>query len=199
MREFTDKELVLATHNKGKISEITALLSPYVRVIHNAASLNLEEPEETGMTFHENAKLKASYAALMSSKPALADDSGVAVHALGGEPGIYSARWAGPEKDFGKAMEMIHTKLGDSKDRSASFICVLALAWPDGHVEMFEGRIDGNLIWPPRGKHGFGYDPMFIPHGHDLTFAEMNQEYKQSLSHRAKAFQKLVRSCLKPL
>lgn len=195
MRKFSGGRLVLATHNQGKIKEISALLAPYVARFQSAGELGLSEPEETGATFAENAALKALAAARESGDVALADDSGLAVTALNGEPGIYSARWAGPEKDFGAAMAKVNTRLGDNPDRSAAFIAVLALAWPDGHVECVEGRVDGVLAWPPRGEGGFGYDSMFVPAGHDISFGEMTPAQKQSLSHRARAFRKLVESC----
>lgn len=194
-RKFDGDRLVLATHNKGKIAEISQLLAPYVSSFSDSGSLDLSEPEETGATFEENAIIKAQAAMEESGQVALADDSGMAVSALGGEPGIYSARWAGPEKDFGQAMQAVHDKLGENEDRSAAFVCVLALAWPDGHIETVEGRCEGLLIWPPRGEKGFGYDPMFVPDGHERTFAEMDIEEKQGMSHRALAFEKLVKSC----
>lgn len=193
MRQFREKELVIATHNPGKAREISQLLKPYIPKFYTAAELNLPEPEETGTTFMENAELKARAAALASGKPALADDSGLAVTALNGEPGIYSARWAGPEKDFTAAMQKIHDKMGMAQDRSAAFICVLSLAWPDGHVESFEGRADGEIVWPPRGQKGFGYDPFFAPDGYFRTFAEIEPEEKHRMSHRAEAFRKLVK------
>ncbi len=197
MRQFKEQELIIATHNKGKVREIAELLKPYISKFTSAGELNLPEPEETGNTFVENAILKARAAASASGKCALADDSGVSVTALNGEPGIYSARWAGPEKDFSLAMRKIHERLGDAKDRSAAFICVLALAWPDGHVETFEGKIEGDIIWPARGNKGFGYDPVFVPKGDTRTFAEIEAEEKHKVSHRAKAFEKLVHSCFK--
>ncbi len=196
MRRFEESELVLATHNPGKAREIADLLRPYVDAFYSAADLDLDEPEETGLTFEANAVLKARAAALASGKVALADDSGLAVTALGGEPGIYSARWGGPDKDFDLAMNKVHEQLGDAEDRSAAFICVLSLAWPDGHVESFEGRIEGAITWPMRGGKGFGYDPIFVPEGHDVTFAEMEPEDKHKMSHRARAFEKLMVSCL---
>jgi XTP/dITP diphosphohydrolase len=155
----------------------------------------LPEPEETGTTFLENAELKARAAALAARLPALADDSGLVVPALGGAPGVYSARWAGPEKDFRVAMERVQRELGGSPDRRACFICALAMAWPDGHVESFEGRVDGTLVWPPRGSRGFGYDPMFLPEGGTLTFGEMEPEAKHKISHRARAFAQLTARC----
>jgi XTP/dITP diphosphohydrolase len=196
LRTLDGNELVIATHNAGKAREISDLLRPYVAKFYTAAELNLPEPEEIGATFIENAALKARAAALASGKPALADDSGLSVTVLGGEPGIYSARWAGPEKDFNKAMAEVNKRLGSNPDRSAAFICTLALGWPDGHVETFEGRIDGTLIDPPRGDKGFGYDPIFIPEGDDRTYAEISPEEKHATSHRARAFAKLVKECL---
>jgi XTP/dITP diphosphohydrolase len=195
LRKLDGQELVIATHNPGKAREISALLKPYIARFYTAAELNLAEPEETGATYIENASLKALAAAKASGKPSLADDSGLSVAALNGEPGIYSARWAGPEKDFGKAMAEVNTRLGGAMDRSAAFICVLALGWPDGHVETFEGRIEGDIIWPPRGDKGFGYDPIFIPEGDTRTYAEIGPEEKHKTSHRAKAFAKLVSEC----
>ncbi len=194
-RKFKEDKLVLATHNSGKVKEIGRLLAPYVQEFVSAGELGLSEPEETGDTFTANAILKAQAAAQESGQVALADDSGLSVTALNGEPGIYSARWAGEDKDFGAAMQQVHDRLGDSEDRSAAFICVLALAWPDGHVETFEGRADGQIIWPLRGDEGFGYDPMFEPEGHDRTFAAMTIEEKQAISHRARAFAKMVENC----
>lgn len=197
MRKFDGDELVVATHNKGKAREIAELLSPYVANFYTAGELDLPEPEETGSTFAENAILKAVAAAKGSGKPALADDSGLAVNALNGDPGIYSARWGGPEKDFNIAMKKVHEELGDAKDRSAYFVCTLALAWPDGHSEVFEGRVHGEIVWPMRGEKGFGYDPVFQANGYDITFAEMDPAEKQAISHRAQAFELLVQNCLK--
>ncbi len=197
MRLFQSDELLIATHNKGKAKEISALLRPYVRKFYIAADLGLPEPEETGVTFAENAKIKALSAANVSGKVALADDSGLVVNALGGAPGIYSARWAGESRDFGKAMLKVHDSLADSMDRSAYFVCALVLGWPDGHVEFFEGRVDGTIVWPMRGDNGFGYDPIFQPEGYDVTFGEMNPEEKERISHRAVAFNRLIKECLK--
>lgn len=197
MRKFDGEKLVLATHNQGKVREISALLEPYVDSFVSAGDLGLSEPEETGATFAANAALKALAAAQESGDVALADDSGLAVTGLNGEPGIFSARWAGPSKDFDMAMQTVHERLGDNPDRSAAFVCVLALAWPDGHVETVEGRIEGTLVWPPRGEKGFGYDPMFVPEGCDRSFAEMTTEEKQAISHRARAFRRLVEACFK--
>ncbi len=191
MRKFQESQLVIATHNKGKVREIAELLQPYVSKFMSAGELGLPEPEETADTFAGNAILKARAAALASGKCALADDSGLAVTALSGDPGIYSARWAGPDKDFNVAMKKVHDALGDAKDRSASFNCVLALAWPDGHTETFEGKIEGDIIWPPRGDKGFGYDPFFVPKGERRTYGEIEPQEKHKTSHRAKAFEKL--------
>ncbi|MCB9991006.1 MAG: RdgB/HAM1 family non-canonical purine NTP pyrophosphatase [Rhodospirillales bacterium] len=195
MRKFDGKTLVLATHNQGKVREISALLEPYGVSCVSAAALRLDEPEETGGSFADNAILKALAAAKASGEIALADDSGLAVNALDGAPGIYSARWAGPEKDFGMAMQTVQDRLGESEDRSAAFVCVLALGWPDGHAEVVQGRCDGQIVWPPRGEKGFGYDPVFVPDGFDRSFAEMTQQEKQRISHRARAFAELVKTC----
>lgn len=184
--------LVVATHNAGKLLEIGALLEDFVDSLVSAGDLGLPEPEETGATFAENARLKARAAAQASGLPALGDDSGLCVNALNGAPGIYSARWAGANRDFDAAMARIHADMGDSPDLCAAFICVLALAWPDGRTETFEGRCDGHIIWPPRGKGGFGYDPFFVPEGYEKTFAEMTPDEKKALSHRRRAFDSLV-------
>jgi len=197
MRKFDGNELLIATHNAGKAREIAALLAPYVDHFVTAGDLNLPEPEETGVTFEDNAILKAQAAAQASGKVCLADDSGLAVNALGGDPGIYSARWGGPDKDFNLAMGKVNDALGDEVDRSAYFICVLALGWPDGHTETFEGRVNGQIVWPPKGDKGFGYDPVFQADGYDITFAEMNPDAKHAISHRANAFELLVQNCLK--
>ena len=195
MRRFTGGKLVIATHNAGKLREFQALLAPYVKEIVSAAQLGLPEPEETGATFAENALLKAQAAAKASGHVALADDGGLCVTALGGKPGLHSARWAGLEKDFEKAMQQIQDELGASTDRSAYFMCALVLAWPDGHAETIEGRCDGTMVWPPRGDKGLGYDPVFIPEGYDCTFAEMGAEAKHKLSHRGKASRTLIEKC----
>ncbi|HSX56526.1 MAG TPA: RdgB/HAM1 family non-canonical purine NTP pyrophosphatase [Sphingomonas sp.] len=199
IRKLAPGKLVIASHNEGKVREIRALLAPYGIEPVSAASLGLPEPDETGTTFVANAELKAMQAADLSGLPALADDSGLCVDALGGEPGIFSARWAGPSKDFGLAMELVEKNIADTAvdgapapSRDAHFVCALALAWPDGHVEWFEGRVDGILVWPPRGKNGFGYDPMFLPDGHIETFGEMDADAKHAMSHRADAFRQLV-------
>ena len=184
--------LVLATHNQGKLREFARLLDGYVPPLVSAGELGLSEPEETGQTFTENALLKARAAATASGSVALADDSGVCVAALNGDPGIYSARWAGPNKDFAYAMRRVHDAMGDAGDRSAYFICVLALVWPNGHEETIEGRLDGQIIWPPRGTNGHGYDPLFVPDGATQTFGEMDDTQKNALSHRGRAVQKLI-------
>lgn len=194
-RRFTEPQLVIASHNPGKVREIDDLLKPFGVEVRSAIDLALDEPEETGDTFVANAVLKAEAAARSSGLPALADDSGLAVDALGGDPGIYSARWGGPEKDFGTAMRKVEDKLGSEDSRSARFICALALAWPDGDIEIFEGAVAGDLVWPPRGSLGFGYDPMFVPEGRTLTLGEMDQAEKHEISHRADAFRKLVAAC----
>jgi len=194
-RAFTDKKLVIASHNPGKVREIADLLSPFGVEVVSASSLDLPEPVEDGDSFKANAAIKAHAAAEASRLPALADDSGLVVEALGGEPGIHSARWAGPGKDFMVAMEKVEAGLKGKANRRAHFACVLALAWPDGHLESFEGRVDGALVWPPRGDKGFGYDPVFVADGHDITFGEMGPAIKHTLSHRADAFRKLVAAC----
>jgi XTP/dITP diphosphohydrolase len=195
-RPFTDDQLVIASHNRGKVEEISALLMPFRIAALAAASLGIPEPEETGDSFEANAALKAGAAAQASGLPALADDSGLVVPALGGAPGIYSARWAGPTKDFRIAMERVHREL-DEQDRSALFVAVLALAWPDGDLELFRGEVVGALVWPPRGERGFGYDPMFVPDGGEATFGEIEPAQKHRVSHRARAFAKLVESCFR--
>lgn len=197
-RRFDDGQLVIASHNAGKVREIADLVAPYGVDVVSAAALDLPEPEETGETFVENALLKAHAAAEAAKLPALADDSGLAVTALDGAPGIYSARWAGPEKDFAAAMEKVEELLRGAEDRSARFVCALALAWPDGHAEVFEGTVAGEITWPPVGDKGFGYDPMFTADGEDITFAEMDRDRKHALSHRADAFRKLVAACFGP-
>jgi XTP/dITP diphosphohydrolase len=195
-RRFTGDRLVVASHNPGKVEEVTALLAPFGVKTVAAGSLGIPEPDETGDSFEANAALKALSSAEASGLPALADDSGLVVPALGGAPGIFSARWAGPTKDFRIAMERVHRELGDG-GRSASFVAVLALAWPDGHAELFRGDVHGTLTWPPRGDRGFGYDPIFIPRGGRLTFGEMDPAEKHKISHRACAFGKLVEGCFR--
>ncbi len=194
-RIFAGDRLVIATHNQGKLREIAELISPFGVAALSADQLGLPEPEETSGTFEANAALKAQAAADAANLPALADDSGLIVRALGGEPGIYSARWAGPQKDFMVAMRRVEAALLGRTDRRASFVAALALAWPDGHLESFRGEVHGNLIWPPRGDRGFGYDPMFLPTGRTLTFGEMDQTEKHRISHRAAAFRQLVAAC----
>jgi XTP/dITP diphosphohydrolase len=200
--------LVIATHNLGKLREMRELLAPYGVEAVAAGELGLGEPEETGASFGENAHIKAAAATEAAQLPAFADDSGLVVDALGGAPGIHSARWAGADKNFARAMGEIDTKLRGigataPPDRTAHFISALCVAWPDGHTEEFEGRIDGVLVWPPRGDKGFGYDPMFLPAGYDRTFGEMTSEEKhglppggRGLSHRARAFRKLAEALL---
>jgi XTP/dITP diphosphohydrolase len=220
--------LVIATHNPGKLIELRGLLAPYGIDAISAGEMGLPEPDETGMTFRENARIKAALAAEAAGLPAFADDSGLVVEALDGAPGIHSARWAGPDRDFCRAIQIVEEKLRERgattpERRRAHFISALCVAWPDGHVEEFEGRVSGTLIWPPRGKKGFGYDPMFLPDGYTRTFAEMSGEEKhglpprnekvgarsdakppstfadraqKGLSHRARAFLKLAEACL---
>ena len=203
-----DGQLVIATHNPGKLREMRELLAPYGVTATSAGERGLFEPEETGTTFRDNARIKAQSAAHATGLPAFADDSGLVVDALDGAPGIHSARWAGPDKDFARAMATIEDKLAaqgasDAGRRRAHFVSALCVAWPDGHVEDFEARVDGTLVWPPRGTAGFGYDPMFLPDGYDKTFGEMSADEKHGLpprglglSHRARAFIKLAEACL---
>jgi XTP/dITP diphosphohydrolase len=199
VRRLAPGRLVIASHNEGKVREIRALLGPYGVEPVSAAELDLPEPEETGTTFVANAELKAMAAADLSGLPALADDSGLCVDALGGDPGIFSARWAGPEKDFDGAMRRVETAIaasGPDAPRTAHFVCALALAWPDGHIEWFEGRVDGTLVWPPRGGNGFGYDPLFVADGETETYGEMTPDRKHADNHRARAFRRLVGAVL---
>lgn len=205
-RKLAPGKLVIASHNAGKVREIRALLAPYGVDPVSAADLGLPEPEETGTSFRDNALLKAHASAAASGLPALADDSGLCVDALGGRPGVYTADWAerqwfegNPGRDWYLAMGKVEGLLaeqGPDVDRSARFVCTLALAWPDGHAEVFEGRVEGGLTWPPRGKLGFGYDPVFVPAGKTLTFAEIEPAEKHAISHRADAFAKLVAGVL---
>ena len=214
-RKLEPGRLVIASHNEGKVREIAALLGPYGIEPVSAASLDLPEPEETGATFMDNADLKARAAADLTGMVALADDSGLCVEALGNRPGIFSARWALAEgghvpadnepghvegdRDFMRAMRRVEAEveaLGPDVSRNAHFVCALALVWPDGHSEWFEGRVDGCLVWPPRGDNGFGYDPMFEPEGGERTFGEMDPDAKHAISHRADAFRKLVAAVL---
>jgi len=192
--------LVIASHNMGKVREITELLDPLGITVAGAGTLGLEEPEETGTSYIENAELKAKLASQSAGLPALADDSGLSVRALGGAPGIYSARWAGADKDFNAAMKRVADAvlMAGTQDRHCEFVCALSLAWPDGHCESFEGRVAGTVTWPQRGDRGFGYDAIFTPLGYELTFAEMDPETKHAMSHRADAFRQLLASCLIP-
>jgi XTP/dITP diphosphohydrolase len=200
-RRFTAPGLVLASHNPGKLAELRSLLAPHGVAITSSRELGLPEPAETGLTFADNARLKAHAAAQARGLPALADDSGLEAHGLGGAPGVHSARWAGPERDFAKAMGRLRDELrlrfGDfaRADRSAAFVAVLCLAWPDGHEELAEGRVEGELVDPPRGSGGFGYDPMFVPEGGGRTFGEMAPADKRRLSHRARALRQLLALC----
>lgn len=194
-------KLVVASHNAGKVREIRDLLTPYGVDTLSAGELDLPEPEETGTTFIANAELKALASATASKLPALADDSGLEVAALDGAPGIYSARWAGPDKDFADAMARIEKELDakgarDREDRGANFTCALTIAWPDGHMRTFEGKVYGHLVWPPRGQSGFGYDPIFVADGRNITFGEMEPAEKHAISHRANAFSLFVSACL---
>jgi XTP/dITP diphosphohydrolase len=201
--------LIIATHNPGKLAEMRDLLSPFGVDAVSAGELGLPEPDETGTTFQANARIKAQAAAKAANLPAFSDDSGLAVDALDGQPGIHSARWAGPTKDFRQAMERIDSLLRQRgattpDKRRAHFVSALCVAWPDGHVEEFEARVDGTLVWPPRGDQGFGYDPMFLPDGHTRTFGEMPSDEKhglpprgKGLSHRARAFVMLADACLR--
>lgn len=190
--------IVVATHNPGKLTEINDLLRPLGLDAVSAGSLGLPEPDETGDTFAANAILKAEASAMGSGLAALSDDSGLCVDGLDGDPGIYSARWAGPSKDFSVAMQLVEAELQKrgTDNRRAHFICALCLAFPDGTHKVFEGRVDGTLVWPPRGKKGFGYDAMFLPDGESLTFGEMEPDEKHAMSHRARAF-KLFLDALK--
>jgi len=200
--------LVIATHNPGKLAEMRNLLAAYGVEAVSAGELGLAEPDETGTSFGDNARIKAQAAAQAAHLPAFADDSGLVVDALDGAPGIHSARWAGADRDFRRAMATIEAQLRERgattpEHRKAHFVSALCVAWPDGHAEEFEARVDGSLVWPPRGDKGFGYDPMFLPDGHDRTFGEMTAEEKhglpprgRGLSHRARAFLKLAQACL---
>jgi len=199
-RVFAGGRLVVASHNKGKVREIGELLAPFGVETVSVAELGLPEPEETGRTFEENARIKSHAAARASGLPALSDDSGIEIDALDGAPGVYTANWAETPsgRDYGAAMRKAHDALvakGAARPWRARFVCVLSLAWPDGHDETFRGTAEGALIWPPRGDRGFGYDPMFLPAGGDLTFGEMEPAEKHAISHRADAFRKLVAAC----
>jgi XTP/dITP diphosphohydrolase len=208
VRRLSSHHLAIATHNPGKLAEMRELLAPYGMAATSAGELALGEPDETGTTFTENARIKATAAAAAAQLPALADDSGLVVEALDGAPGVHSARWAGPDRDFHRAMETIEQQLRardatTPERRRAHFVSALCLAWPDGHTEEFEACVAGTLVWPPRGDRGFGYDPIFLPDGQQRTFGEMSSEEKhglpprgKGLSHRARAFIKLAESCL---
>jgi XTP/dITP diphosphohydrolase len=208
IRPLTSDQVVIATHNPGKLAEMRELLAPYAIAAISAGELDLAEPDENGMTFTENACIKAAASARAAGLPALADDSGLVVEALDGAPGIHSARWAGPDRNFQRAMVAIEQQLRERgattpERRRAQFVAALCLAWPDGHSEQFEARVGGTLVWPPRGTFGFGYDPMFLPDGQQRTFGEMSSEEKhglpprgRGLSHRARAFIKLAEACL---
>lgn len=199
-RKFVEKELIVATHNAGKLAEMDDLLGPFGITVRGAAELDLDEPEETETTFIGNARIKAKAAVEATGLPALSDDSGIQVDALGGAPGVYTADWAETEngRDFVMAMERVNRELeakNEPHPRTARFCCTLVLAWPDGHEEIFEGVMPGQVVWPMRGNNGHGYDPIFVPDGHDVTFAEMPTDLKNSISHRADAVSKLVKGC----
>ena len=200
-RRFVEPQLVLATHNSGKLVELRELLAGRAVEVLSSAALGLPEPVEDGATFAANARIKAHAAALASGLPALADDSGLAVRGLDGRPGVHSARWAGPERDFGMAMARVCRELGDrfgsfaAADRHAEFVAALCLAWPDGHEELVEGRVAGEIVAPPRGQGGFGYDPIFQPRGSSATFGELPRAAKQAQSHRGRALRRLLEVC----
>ncbi len=196
-RQLTEPRLVVASHNSGKVREIRELLAPFALEVASATELSLPEPEETEKTYRGNAKLKAAAAAKASGLPALSDDSGFEVTAINNAPGLYSARWAGPEKDFTMAMNKVHASFvaSASQDTRCRFVCALSIVWPDGHDETVEGHIEGEMVWPPRGDKGFGYDPMFRPLGHELTFGECDPNWKHEVSHRADAFRQLLKRC----
>ncbi len=197
MRKLTEKKIVLATHNIGKVKEMQKILDPFGIEVVSADDLTLSEPEENGKTFIENARIKAVCAAKEAGIPALGDDSGLCVHALGNRPGIYSARYNEPKKNgFMYAMERLNAEMGDTSDRSAHFSCAIVIAWPDGSTEEFEGRVDGILRWPVKGENGFGYDPMFVPDGYTQSFAELSAEVKNQISHRARALKQFTDACL---
>ena len=197
-----ETQIVIASHNQGKVQEMADLLAPYQIKVLTAKALGLPESEETGATFRENAELKARQAADKSGQIALSDDSGLAVEALNGAPGILSARWAGAERDFTQACRRVWKNISENissaknLNTNAAFICVLALAWPQGQTVSFEGRVEGQIVWPPRGQNGFGYDPIFVANGHRLSFGEMKPEDKHKISHRARAFELMKQSCL---
>ena len=190
-KKIDNEKIIIASHNEGKVSEIKDLLKNYNLKIMSSSELGIDEPEENGSSFEENALIKSTTTSKLSKIVSISDDSGLCVNSLNGDPGIYSARWAGPDKDFLYAANKINKSLieKESRDLSAYFICVLAVSWPDGDYKTFKGRVDGTLTFPPRGNNGFGYDPIFIPKGHESTFGEMEPKYKHSISHRNKAFE----------
>lgn len=196
-RKFVEQEILIASGNPGKITEITELFSPYNIKLHSITNFQAEEPEETGATFVENAKLKAEYYGKITNLPSLSDDSGISITALDGFPGIYSARFAGPNKDFNTAFQLIQQKLLEKglDSSPAFFTCALALWWPDGHFEIFEGELHGKVVFPAQGLNGFGYNPIFVPDGHDRTIAQMTKDEKKNISHRSLAFNKMINSC----
>ena len=196
-RLFDGKKLVIASHNKGKVREIGELLAPFGVETVSVGELGLPVPVEDSDSFIGNAEIKSLAAAKASGLPSLSDDSGLEVHGLDGEPGIYTADWAGPDRDFTIGMKAVMDKLGDNPNRRANFTCALSLAWPDGHTESFEGKVFGSVTWPMRGERGFGYDPIFVPEGHEMTFAEMDPVDKHAMSHRADAFRQLIDACFK--
>ena len=197
-KKIDNEKIIIASHNEGKVSEIKDLLKNYNLNIISSSELGIDEPEENGSSFEENALIKSSTTSKLSKTISISDDSGLCVNSLNGDPGIYSARWAGPDKDFLYAANKINKSLieKESKDLSAYFICVLAVSWPDGDYKTFKGRVDGTLTFPPRGNNGFGYDPIFIPKGYESTFGEMEPKYKHSISHRNKAFELLSKELL---
>jgi XTP/dITP diphosphohydrolase len=198
-RKFSGPELVVATHNKGKLAEISEMLRGRPIKLSSAADFGLESPPETGTTFIENSRMKARFVAEATGKIALADDSGLCVDALSGAPGVYTADWAEENgaRDFSHAMKKIHHGIGDNLDRKAQFVSVLTLCWPDGHCETVEGFAYGQIVWPPRGQHGHGCDPIFVPEGYDVTYAEMSAAEKNQISHRAEAFRKMIDKCFR--
>lgn len=201
MRLFQEPKLLIATHNPGKVREIADILGPLQIITTSCAALNLDEPEETGATFMENARLKADASMKATGLPALADDSGLCIPALNGQPGIYSGRWAEKAdgtRDFSSAIDRVAKEMADKNDLSAYFVCALSLVWPDGHDITLEGKAYGHLTFPPRGQNGFGYDPIFIPEGHSITYAEMPAKRKQLISHRAIAIQQMIQTCFSP-
>ena len=198
MRKFTDTKLVIASHNAGKVREIGILLAPFGLEVIRARDLDVEEPEETEETFIGNATIKAFHTAREAGLPALADDSGLSVDALDGRPGVHTAPYAEPEpgvRDFAYGMAKLEKEMQGQTNMAAQFNCTLVLAWPDDHTEAFEGKVRGSLRFPPSGTQGFGFDPVFVPNGHDITFGDMDPDKKHAMSHRADAFEKLVKGC----